>query len=393
MFYFLGKGPPSKSLLLRALIAQSYAPDLLIKGQTAAQDVYRMKQGLKKISSQKPGPIDCGAGGAVLRFLAVRAARAGGDFKLTGSRRLFERPMKGLISLLRQLGSHAEVQHHTLTVKSSGWRLAGDSLTVQTTASSQFASAVFLNSWNFNKDIFISLEGQLVSYSYLQMTVSFLRSIGMTIQGEGREWVIPARQTLQKKSYTIEPDMSSLFAVSACAWAGGRVIWNPWPAQSLQPDFIFPFILEKMGFVINLENNILKIESPKRLKSINWNVKNTPDMFPVLAALCALANGESRLDGGEVLRFKESNRLSQTAHLLRLTGTSVKILKNGLLITGRGGQKINIQKTVCFDPKEDHRLAFAAAVLKQAFFSLKILNPDVVKKSFPSFWTLTGIKP
>ncbi len=39
---------------------------------------------------------------------------------------------------------------------------------------------------------------------------------------------------------------------------------------------------------------------------------------------------------------------------------------------------------------QDHRLAFAAAVLKRAGFAVQIDHPEVVQKSFPEFWDFVG---
>jgi 5-enolpyruvylshikimate-3-phosphate synthase len=46
-----------------------------------------------------------------------------------------------------------------------------------------------------------------------------------------------------------------------------------------------------------------------------------------------------------------------------------------------------------FDCDGDHRLAFAAAVLRAAGFRLDIRGGEVVTKSFPEFWSLVGGAP
>jgi 3-phosphoshikimate 1-carboxyvinyltransferase len=46
-----------------------------------------------------------------------------------------------------------------------------------------------------------------------------------------------------------------------------------------------------------------------------------------------------------------------------------------------------------FDPDQDHRLAFAGALAKSFGYRMRILNPRVVDKSFPSFWNLIGGGP
>ena len=415
-FCFLGSGPDSKSLLLRGLIVKSYFPQFQIKGNDKFQDcedVYYMKNGLKSLSTLNQLKIydegsfvntlkdnrlviDCHHGGAVLRFLALRCAREKMTITLKGSFSLFHRPMQELKSLLSQLGCETDSEKNQIEIKSSGWRMLGDALHVSGSRSSQFASAVLLNSWRLPYPLFLKIEDKMSSVSYLQMTLSFLKYLGMHIDGEEREFYIPAHQEIKKTFYQPEQDMSCLFALSAIAAIKGELCITNWPEKSLQPDFVFPDILKKMGVHVKQGESRLKIEAPvEYLKSIEWNLKNCPDLFPALSALCALAEGTSRLYGASHLVYKESNRIKQTAKLLKLVGRKIQVLEDGLIIEGipvkenDWGQK----NEILFDPKEDHRLAMACAVLKEAGLPVKILNPAVVNKSFPNFWSLTGINP
>ena len=392
-FYFLGKGPCSKSLLLRALVVQSYFPDLKIIGDSYCDDVLSMRKGLKNL--QKKHPINDLHGGAVLRFLALRASRLSGQFILKGTSRLFQRPIRELQTILSQLSCEVKWEKDSLVLKSSGWLMSGDALTVSSSCSSQFASAVLLNSWNLNRDLFVNIEGNIVSSSYFQMTLCFLRSLGMKIDGENREYCVPAGQKINQFIYQPEQDMSCLFSLAAMVLVGGEVVFIDWPEQSLQPDFQFPSILQKMGFQIIYQKKTLKIMKRKTLKPINFNLKNCPDLFPVLSALCAMAEGTSYLYGAPQLIYKESNRIEQTAKLLRLIGRTVKVLKDGLIIKGRSvvSEQLVKNNPIFFDSKEDHRMAMAAAVLKKTGWPIHILNPQVVNKSFPGFWSCVDVVP
>ncbi len=401
-FYFLGKGPASKSLLLRAHIVKSYFDDFQIMEDNDCDDVHFLKSALNTLRSGgvlQSGEVsmNCFYGGAVLRFLALRVAREKGSFILKGEPELFKRPLDELKSLLSQLGCDVKFQTNSLKIKSQGWQVTGDALTVPVNRSSQFASGVLLNSWDLPKDLFVSLEGDFVSYSYFQMTIHFLKSLGMKIEENKREYIVPAHQKPKQLFYQPEPDMSCLFSISALASvkqdeasSESQAVFTQWPEDSLQADSIFPEILEKMGVRVKKENSCLKISSQSVLRSIEYNIKNCPDLFPVLATLCAVAKGTSRLDGASHLRYKESNRIESVAKLLQLVGISVKILKDGLII--KGGE---LKKTVdcCFDPQKDHRLAMAGAVLKQFGCAINILDPNVVNKSFPNFWSLMKISP
>lgn len=108
MTSFIGHVPASKSILNRALILQSFGPDLKIYGVSDSDDVVKMKAGIKALKDQ--AIIDCGEGGTVLRFLALRASREKGRHKLTGSARLINRPQEELVKILSQLGVTAKFE-------------------------------------------------------------------------------------------------------------------------------------------------------------------------------------------------------------------------------------------------------------------------------------------
>jgi 3-phosphoshikimate 1-carboxyvinyltransferase len=108
MTSFIGHVPASKSILNRALILQSFERDLKIYGVSDSDDVVKMKAGIKALKDQ--AMIDCGEGGTVLRFLALRASREKGRHKLTGSARLINRPQEELVKILSQLGVTAKFE-------------------------------------------------------------------------------------------------------------------------------------------------------------------------------------------------------------------------------------------------------------------------------------------
>jgi 5-enolpyruvylshikimate-3-phosphate synthase len=145
---------------------------------------------------------------------------------------------------------------------------------------------------------------------------------------------IPARQKISATSLTVEPDMSSAFALAAAAAVGGSTTLLDFPVESLQPDSIFPNILQKMGVPIQFDCGRLKVQRAQFLRGVAVRLTNAPDLFPVLAALCALAEGDSELYGAPQLVHKESDRIARTAVLLRVTGRTLTPLEDGLRVGG-----------------------------------------------------------
>lgn len=385
-FTYLGAVPASKSLLNRALIARSFFPRLNIHGDSHADDVVKMRGAIEALKDGQT--MDCGMAGTVLRFMALRAARIKGTHILTGEPRLFERPQKELERVLAQLGCQVEFYDRHINIRSWEWKMVGDALHIPADRSSQFASAVLLSAWDLPFDLCVLLSPETVSESYLRMTVQFLRGLGMQIDQIAREIRVPRGQVSKQTDVTVEPDMSSAFALAACAAVGGRATLMGFPARSSQPDIVFVEYMRSMGVPIESVHGHLDIHRAPRLMPIHCELGNAPDLFPVLAALAALADGESQLRGAPQLKFKESDRIKRTAELLRLAGRDVTEFEDGIKIDGRSAPVL--KKAVWFDPDHDHRMAMAAAVLSCGGEPIHISEPQVVTKSFPEFWSAIG---
>jgi 3-phosphoshikimate 1-carboxyvinyltransferase len=388
-FRFKGVIPASKSLMNRALIVQSYFPKLKLEGHSQCEDVVHLKKSLRRLKTKRT--LHCGEGGTTLRFLAFRASREKGSFLLKGSRRLLSRPQTDIQKVLAQLGVQVQFEKTGLRITSKGWQRPAKPVRVNAKDSSQFLSAIFLNAWNLDFDLQIQVQGNITSESYFQMTLSFLKDLGLRFQRRGTLYVIPKGQQPKAKSYQVESDLSSLFSVAAFAAVSGRAEFQKFPEKSLQPDKEFLNIFKKMKIGVEAKRGLRRVNAPIELKPLKVSLKNSPDLFPVLAALCSFASGRSILYGAPQLVKKESNRIEKTAELLSRAGVQCRIRKDGIVVEGR--KVSGDEKSFSFDPDNDHRLAMAAALLKFQGLKIKIKNPRVVNKSFPEFWKFVGVKP
>lgn len=386
-FRFDGIVPASKSHFNRALICASYSADVQLQGESSCDDVIKMKKALEDLGTAKE--YDCGSAGTVLRFLAFRLSRIPGRHILKGTERLFSRPQNELKETLQQLGIQVELQKDRMILEGSGWSLKKNILHVSREKSSQFASGVLLNSWNLDFPLEIQWEKNVVSEGYWQMTVQLVKDFGMQIAETENGIKIQPRSKVQIQNYQVESDLSSTFALAAYAALNGEATFRHFPFQSLQPDKVFISIFREMGVGLEQDVSSLRVfQNPNSgLKGIHWNINNCPDLFPVLATLCAFAKGPSRLDGAPHLVFKESNRIEKTAELIRFMGVQAKVLPDGMEIHPPE-QLVTPSVPLSFDTDHDHRLAFAAALLASQNYPIKILHPEVVNKSFPEFWDL-----
>lgn len=378
----------SKSIFNRAYLIKSYDSDFEIKGSSLCDDVLVIQKALE--SFKKNEVIYCKDSGTAFRFMALRVSRTLGEYVLTGTQQLFRRNHQALESILSQLGVQVQVQENERwIIKTKGWNPQGDAITFPSHVSSQFASSLLINSYDLEKDLYISLEGSAVSLSYLEMTIRFLKKIGIMVQGKFPEYYMPAGQTLTQKFYEVEPDMSGLFALACYASLKNGLEYVQWPEKSLQPDAIFPDILSQMGIDIEVQEKKLTIKESSFRKGISINLCHNPDLFPCLAVLCCLSEGQSLLHGVPQLRFKESDRLERTYQLIKSTGRKAEIIRDGIKIEGslEKGAGLNI----IFDPKKDHRMAMAAGLFRLVGFNVTLKNSDCVSKSFPDFWNQVSV--
>ena len=198
-------------------------------------------------------------------------------------------------------------------------------------------------------------------------------------------------QSVTASDVQMETDMSSAFAVAAVAAVSGRATLTDFPQPSLQPDAQFVQVMQAMGVPLSLGAHDLKVEKASRLNGVRVNLNSMPDLFPVLAALCSLAEGQSELYGAPQLVHKESNRLQRMAQVIQRLGRATEVTDDGIKILGE--DPVRDTTSLDFDTDQDHRLAFAGAVFNAAGLRVKVLNPEVVRKSLPEFWDILGWQP
>ena len=417
-FYFVGRGPLSKSLLNRAWIVKSWFPEFEIEGMSQCEDILLIKKAVEDIQRGKT-EFDCGLSGSAFRFLALRLSREPGQFLLKGRPALLRRPLQNILPLCSQLSVEMEkLEGGGFAIKSKGWRPQGDCIHVPSQTTSQHASSLVLNSWKLNRDLYFSIAKDSPSLAYFKMTVHFMRRLGFVIKENGEEYYIPkGQQSLKVSRFRPEQDKSCLFALAAFSVLGGKAVFLDWEEESLQPDSYFPFILKEMGVKIVLHDDERKEGKSRRLevhqspflKPLRVDLKDRPDLFPLLAVLCARAEGVSQLSGLSHQAFKESNRMDKIRELLdkcqiktwiKSSGRSGKPGEQGE--QGRTGEQgtpeesgkseeLFIQGKKAwprlpsfeFSAAEDHRIAMAGDLIRFLGVPIVLKGREAMGKSFP----------
>ena len=112
------------------------------------------------------------------------------------------------------------------------------------------------------------------------------------------------------------------------------------------------------------------------------DMSDCPDIAPILALTCQLAEGESCLTGCGRLRIKECDRLAATVESLNLLGGTARAEGNDIVIKGvkqlRGGVRL--------PDYNDHRMVMLAAIAAaDAEQPVTVEGTNALNKSWPEF--------
>jgi 3-phosphoshikimate 1-carboxyvinyltransferase len=331
---------------------------------------------------KKPDEIlYCGESGTTLRLLTAICALVEGDCTLTGGPSLSGRPMEPLMGALRQLGVDCESTdgYPPVVVKGKGI-VSNGTVEIRGDISSQFVSALLLLSPRGDGTT-IRITTTLESKPYVLMTMDTQRAFGVEVEAskDMRTFRIKS-QHYTPADMVVEGDWSSAAFVLACGALTGEVVVRNLNPKSHQADRVISDILEVMGADVRWDGNSLTVKSSK-LSPIEWDLSNSPDLFPIVASLSATADGTSTLSGLGRLRFKESDRIASVTENLARMGVKFKIIDDTVKIVG------GMPRGAVLDPHHDHRIAMAMAVLGTiAVGETTILDAGCVAKSYPGFW-------
>ncbi|SDO30521.1 3-phosphoshikimate 1-carboxyvinyltransferase [Geodermatophilus sp. DSM 45219] len=390
--------PGSKSLTARALVLAALAdgPSRLVR-PLRARDTDLMAAGLRALGVRVdedgadwvvtpgelrgPAEVDAGLAGTVLRFLPPVAALAEGPVRLDGDPRLHERPNAGLIAALRDLGVRVDDDGRgraPFTVHGTG-RVGGGAVTVDASESSQIVSGLLLAAARFDEGVDLTLAGGLPSMPHVEMTVESLRERGVDVVPTGRGWRVPPGPVAARDE-VLEPDLSNAAPFLAAALVtGGRVTVRDWPTATTQPGGRLDALLGAMGASVQRVDGGLQVTGGPTIRPLVADLGEVGELTPVLAALCALADGTSRLTGVGHLRGHETDRLQALEEVLTAVGAHVEQLPDGLVVTP------GARRPATLDSYADHRMVHAAAVLGLAVEGVEVRDPGAVSKTLPDF--------
>ena len=327
--------------------------------------------------------FDCGESGSTLRFFVPLALilRHGGVFRMRG--RLSQRPMEVYKDLFVPHGVSwhmSEGADGAAELMVAGSIPSGEYI-LPGNVSSQFVSGLLFSLPLLKGDSNLRVLPPVESGGYIRMTVTALQKSGIRVEEIGEyAWHIPGFQQYQSESSELHGDWSQA-AVLLCADAlGSNVTLTHLNTETVQGDAAILGCLEKMGATVHTEGGI-RVEGGK-LHGQDLDMHDYPDIVPMLALVCQLAEGESRLRNCGRLRLKECDRLAGTVSILNSMGGQAHEEGDDLVIQG-----VSKLKSPGFvETYHDHRMVMLASIAALVCDGpVEVRGADALDKSWPEY--------
>ena len=374
----------SKSESNRLLILQQFYTNLKIENVSNSDDTIVLQKALKSTSNE----INIGHAGTAMRFLtAYFAVKENAEIVLTGSQRMQNRPVKILVSALRELGAeiHYLKNEGYPPLKIKGKKLHGNYVEIEGNISSQYISALLLIAPTLPKGLQLKFKSEVTSVPYIEMTLQLLKEIGIQFSWQGECIIIKPRSNIETKTIMVESDWSSAsyFYSVAALCPKSEIRLSFFKKGSLQGDAVLPKIYKNLGVSTVFESNSIVLKNRKILNfdPLNLNLINTPDIAQTIAVTCFGLGIECFLSGLHTLKIKETDRLVALKNEIEKLGGEVHITNESLHL--KSSTKFNENMDIA--TYDDHRMAMAFAPLAIKV-PLGIEDSNVVSKSYPSFW-------
>lgn len=420
--------PASKSESNRALMIAAYGGvDPNFQNLSDSKDTLVLKEALRGLTpmsflprhvgeresiGDNPRIIDISDCGTAARFMTTYLATHEGNWLLTGSQRMRQRPMAPLVETLLSLGAdirYAEKQGF-LPLQIRGKSISGGKVTMVMSQSSQFASSLLLAAPTWPQGLEMELLGDLNSFPYLDMTLSMMRHFRADV--ELKERTITVRpKPYQPNGFTVSSDWSSAsYWYEIAALTKDCEIRLPSLSQrslrSLSPrslsiveaskgrectqgDSIIANWMNPLG-VSSTEENASVVLRKKTLEkqSFAFDFSYNPDLFPTMAATCAGLQVAARFTGVANLRNKESDRILAMRMELAKIGTVLEGVSDNEFVLKPSSSLPFFESSapLRFNAYGDHRVVMALAPLSLKVGTVAFDHPEVVEKSYPNYW-------
>ena len=384
----------SKSETNRLLLLQALYPNLSLENTSNSDDSEVMLKALQnsQLATRNSQLIDVQHAGTAMRFLtAFFAIQDGKEVVLTGSSRMKERPIKILVEALIQLGAEITYEENEgfPPIRIKGKKIIRNKVSLLANVSSQYISALLLIAPKLEKGLELTLEGEIISIPYINMTLALLNEIGVETSFIGNKITVCHAELVSTSRLTVESDWSSAsywYSIVALSEIGFQVTLSSYKKNSLQGDSALIEIYKDFGIetIFNNDNSITISKERvhnSQLSTHNSQLNNSPDIAQTIAVTSFGLGVGCDLYGLHTLKIKETDRLEALKNELSKLGAVLTVTNESLHLK----PSTHINENIAINTYQDHRMAMAFAPLALKV-PIRINEAEVVSKSYPDFW-------
>lgn len=392
--------PASKSIMHRALICASLSNgSCTISNTYLSEDIkatikclenlgasFEIFEDKIKVNGIKQTPknavLDCNESGSTIRFLIPIAMALGVDSEFIGKGKLVTRPLNTYVEAFQNKG--VEFNYNGCLPALSSGKLKSGNYTIKGNVSSQFITGLLFALPLLDGDSTITVLPPFESKSYVDITLSCLKSFGIEIKQDDLTFYIKGNQSYKATDYYVESDYSQVAFFLVGNVLGNNIKVKNFYRNSVQGDSAIIDILEKIGVECIFDNGLLQTNI-KSKNSFNIDASDIPDLVPILCVLASFCDGVSTISNVYRLKIKESDRILSTMDIIKNLGGKISYDENNDKITIYGGlSKFNPCTLKTYN---DHRIAMCSAIASTICTDdVTVLGAECVNKSYPTFF-------
>lgn len=379
------KLPASKSISNRALILKALSNSPFpIENLSDCDDTKVMLE----VFNSKTNAFDIGAAGTSMRFLTAYLSKIPGEWVITGSERMQQRPINTLVEALNTLGAHIEYLKNQgfPPLKIRGSTLDGGDIFLSGGISSQFISALLMIAPTMEKGLTLHLEGDVISIPYIKLTLRMMEKFGVKC-----DWVDNVIKILPNDykpiPYLVESDWSAAsywYSIAALS-SDAKIELKGLFKESGQGDSKVAELFQDLGVETEFkEDGVILTKTDRIAKKLFHNFINEPDLAQTFVVVCCMMGVPFLFTGLQTLKIKETDRIEALKAEMKKLGYVITDSQNSILEWD--GERCEPEQTPVIATYEDHRMAMAFAPAALKLENLTIAEPMVVTKSYPYFW-------
>ena len=378
--------PSSKSISNRLLIlnALSFSP-FPVKNLSDSDDTRALATALTSNASI----FNVGAAGTTMRFLTAFLSRIVGEWIVTGSERMKERPIGVLVDALTQIGAKIEYTEKEgyPPLKIYGSSLQGKTLELPGNISSQYISALLMIAPTVTDGLTLKLKGDITSRPYIHLTLKLMEQYGIHSEWQD-DTITVSEQPFTPMAAKAEGDWSAAsywFQIVALAKEEATITLSGLDRYSLQGDSKVAELFNQLGVKHKYSQKGLQLtKAGEKTNRFSYDFTDQPDLAQTFAVTCACLDIPFHLTGLHTLKIKETDRINALIAEARKLGFIFS--SNNIDDLKWDGKKESASSPASISTYHDHRMAMAFAPAALTDGPLIIENPEVVTKSYPGYW-------